>query len=571
MQKAVITGMSNRDVSNYLKLTADLMDLHEENSFKVRAYQSAAFSIERMEATAFDLGESELQAVNGIGKSLAKELTQWFQSGTFSPYESLIAQTPAGVVTMLELKGLGPKKVKVLWKELQITGIDELLDACKSHKIASLKGFGPKTEEAILKAIEEKSAFSSWLHYADAEQLAKRLTVELNKTDFFDRIEPSGALRRKSEVMDALALQVLPSKSYSAPKLADFLKIHYQHEQSGPRNHRFNLSTGQQLELQISNASRWGSDACLNTGSEAHIYHALPSGSIRTKALSKAYEREEEVYAALGLPCFEPECREGFAEFEKHQKGTLDRSIAYGDLKGIIHNHSTYSDGADTVQAMAEACRALGMQYFGIADHSKSAFYARGLDENRVMQQWAEIDQLNTAYSGFKIFKGIESDILADGSLDYAEDMLKEFDYVVASIHSNLRMDIEKATARLIKAIENPYTTLLGHMTGRLLLRREGYPLHIDKVLDACVANGVIVELNADPWRLDIDWRYLGKVEQKGLMISINPDAHETAGLQNMVYGYYCAKKACFPKELVFNTKTLEEVAAYFKSRHGKS
>lgn len=569
MQKAINAGMSNKDVSKYLKLTADLMDLHDENSFKVRAYQSAAYNIERMEESIFEKLEPELQELNGIGKSLAKELFQWFQTGSFTPYETLLSKTPIGVVEMLELKGLGPKKVKSLWQELNINSIDELLDACKTHKIANVKGFGPKTEEAILNAIESRAAFTGWLHYADAEKMAALWIGEFQNSGMFDKIEISGALRRKVEVIERLHFQVIPSQTYSARSFAEKFSFAYDLKQSGPKNHRFTLPHAYKIELQLSSPKRWGSDSCLNTASESHLYRQLNNTSIRVRALTRDFATENEVYESLGLPCFDPECREGFQEFIKHENSGLSRVLQYQDLKGILHNHSTYSDGADSVLAMAKTCKSMGMQYFGIADHSKSAFYARGLEEFRVKQQWDEIDQLNASIKDFHIFKGIESDILPDGRLDYEEELLKGFDYVVASVHSNLRMDEQKATARLIKAIENPFTTILGHMTGRLLLRREGYPLHFEKIFDACVANGVVLELNADPWRLDVDWRLLDQVERKGLMISINPDAHETAGLHNMVYGYYCAKKACFPRELVFNAKTLEEVAAHFRTRHG--
>jgi DNA polymerase (family X) len=285
---------------------------------------------------------------------------------------------------------------------------------------------------------------------------------------------------------------------------------------------------------------------------------------------SEKFNLEEDLYKSLGLQYIEPEMREGFGEVELAREHKIPRLIDYSDLKGILHNHSTYSDGKHTLEEMALYCKELGFEYLGISDHSKTAFYANGLKEFKILEQHKEIDQLNKKLAPFRIFKGIESDILNDGELDYEDAVLASFDFIVASIHSNMKMTEEKATSRLIRAIENPYTTILGHATGRLLLKREAYPIDHKKVIDACSANNVIIEINANPRRLDMDWRWVRYAIEKGIMISINPDAHEKAGYLDMQYGVYMGRKAGLSKELTFNALSLAEIEKQFAAKKKK-
>jgi DNA polymerase (family 10) len=289
--------------------------------------------------------------------------------------------------------------------------------------------------------------------------------------------------------------------------------------------------------------------------------------SILQTAISQSYNTEQAIYQAAGMPYIIPELREGLYEFDLAKENKLNDLIEFKDLKGILHNHSTYSDGKHTLAEMAIYCKELGYEYLGISDHSKAAFYAGGLTEETVRRQHQEIEKLNQQLKPFRIFKGIESDILHDGSLDYENEVLESFDFIVASIHSGLKMDEQKATQRLIKAIENPYTTILGHPTGRLLLRREGYPINHRMVIDACAGNGVVIEINANPWRLDIDWRWLPYALDKGVMISINPDAHEKDGYHDMIYGVHVARKGGLTKHMTFNALPLEAVEKYFKNK----
>lgn len=470
---------------------------------------------------------------------------------------------------MLELKGIGPKKVQSLWKELAITSIEELLDACKTHRVASLKGFGAKTEEAISKAIEAQNSYQGYWLFADLEPLAARILETISKATAWENLEFTGAFRRKVEVLDKVELigSLSTDVDFYHLNWGDLLK--WNESISGPFTLRgFWSSESIPVTLHLCSSIDFVKRQVELTGSAAHIYHKLPSGnSLRDSLLQGHFASEKALYKDNGLSYVDPEMRENYREWIPALRGGIESIIQFEQLKGILHNHSTYSDGRHSVAEMAQRCKDMGYSYFGIADHSKSAFYAGGLQEHEVIKQWQEIERVQDEMPDFKIFKGIESDILADGSLDYGDDILRGFDYIVASVHSVLRMDMQKATNRLIKAIENPFTTILGHPTGRILLRREGYPLDWEKILDACKANQVVVELNADPWRLDIDWRLLGQAIDKEIMISINPDAHEMDGLSNMRFGYYCARKACLPTSLTFNALSSLEIEKVFKSK----
>jgi DNA polymerase (family 10) len=322
------------------------------------------------------------------------------------------------------------------------------------------------------------------------------------------------------------------------------------------------------VEIKLVPEADFYNEVFRNSAADAHLSSAFNGSETLYNLLKKGqFKSEAAVYEKAGLPYIEPEMREGYGELELARENKLPKLLTDADLKGILHNHSTYSDGTHTLEQMAVFCKEQGYEYLGICDHSKSAFYANGLQEGRVMAQHREIEKLNQELAPFKIFKGIESDILNDGALDYEEDILKTFDFVVASVHSNLKMTKDKATERLITAIRNPYTTMLGHPTGRLLLRREGYPIDHKAVIDACAENGVIIEINANPWRLDLDWRWVHYALEKGVMLSINPDAHSTSGYADMRYGVLMGRKGGLSAEMTFNAKSREEVEAYFEQR----
>jgi DNA polymerase (family 10) len=321
------------------------------------------------------------------------------------------------------------------------------------------------------------------------------------------------------------------------------------------------------LDIRFCRPEEFGNKILYYTGNIAHLHQTNENGKSLLELVNQSHKEEAEVYKKFGWPVIIPELREGLFEKEFLQQGKQDDIITIDHIRGILHNHSTYSDGKNSLLEMAENCKNLGYEYFGITDHSQTAVYANGLDESRLEQQAEEIDQLNPGLAPFKIYKGIESDILNDGSLDYPDAVLQTLDFVVASIHFNINMDIEQATRRLITAIENPFTTILGHPTGRQLLVREGYPIDHEKVIDACAQNGVVIEINAHPWRLDMEWRYVHKALERGVMISINPDAHEIAGLQDVLYGVNVARKAGLPRKMTFNAMDVKEMDRYLLKR----
>ena len=534
--------MQNKEIAAAFKLIAQLMELHAENPFKIKSYANAAFKIERLEASLKDLSLDEINGIEGIGKSIGAKIGELLLSGSFKDLEILFEKTPVGVVEMLSIKGVGPKKIGVLWKELQVETMGELLYACHENRLVELSGFGTKTQDSIKKSIEFKIANKGRFHFSGAEIIAKKILDELKKRYKDLPIALTGSIRRKCEIIESVDILVGEER----------LTI------SLPEN-----ELGIKVNFHFCKPEAFYTRLFETTASEKHL-EALKLLGFNAE---KNYASEQDIYHELGLQYIEPEFREGLNEIEKAKTGSLPDLIKLSDLKGIIHVHTTYSDGMHTLKQMAERCRDLGYQYLGITDHSQSAFYANGLKHDRIVAQHQEIDALNKAMAPFKIFKGIESDILNDGSLDYPDEVLQSFDFVIASIHSNLKMDEQKATQRLIRAIENPYTTILGHLTGRLLLSREGYPVDHAAVIDACAKHQVIIELNAHPYRLDIDWRWINYALEKGVKISINPDSHKMEGYADMQYGVNVARKAGLTADMTFNAQSLIAIEEYFDLR----
>ncbi|MFM9028996.1 MAG: DNA polymerase/3'-5' exonuclease PolX, partial [Bacteroidota bacterium] len=392
---------------------------------------------------------------------------------------------------------------------------------------------------------------------------ATRLLQYLEEKQVAEKISFTGSLRRKCEVLESGELIATDEQwDHLSQHISDYLEGQAEVKSTEDRL-RFLSNEGIPVEIIKASRERFEEILFHTTASQQHL------DWLKTNRPEATWTgtNETAIYASVGLPYLEPEFREGMFEDRWLQKGVLPIAVEYVDLKGTLHNHSTYSDGMHTLEEMANYCKSMGFDYLGICDHSQSAFYANGLKPDRILKQHEEIDRLNARLAPFHIFKGIESDILIDGSLDYADDVLASFDFIVASIHSVLRMDKEKATNRIIKAVEHPRTTILGHPTGRLLLAREGYPLDMEKVIDACAANGVVMELNANPYRLDLDWRYIPYALEKGVMISINPDAHRKEGYHDMHYGVCVARKGGLEKQMTFNCFDLETVKAHFKKR----
>ncbi len=530
--------MTTEDIADALELTAKLMELHNENPFKVKAISAAAYKLGKTRLDLNHLSVEELTKIEGIGKSIAEKIHEFTTAGISNELRELNTKTPVGVVDMLGIKGLGPKKVRQLWLELELESVTDLLYACHENRLVELKGFGAKTQQTIIQNIEFKLSNTGKFHYAYAEKIGQPIIDAIRQQT--DLVSFTGPMHRKCEIIEEIDI-LIGDESVDLDAFAtDSIPLNFIH------------------------------------ASEALFYRTLVESSSTPEHLAgigfsllpaKRYQSEQDVYAALGVQYCEPELREGHFEIEKAKSHSLPALVEYSDLKGILHNHSTYSDGMNSLQEMALYCKELGYQYLGICDHSQTAVYADGLKPETVLVQHEEIDRLNQQLFPFKIFKGIESDILSNGELDYEEDMLKRFDFIVASVHANLKMDEAKATARLIKAIENPYTTILGHPTGRLLLGRPGYPIDHKKVIDACAANKVVIELNAHPYRLDIDWRWIPYCLEKGVMISINPDAHQLKGYHDMRYGTYTARKGMLTQENCLNAMDLQTFEHYLNTR----
>jgi DNA polymerase (family 10) len=559
--------MTNSDIADIIKLFANLTELHGGNEFKIKSYNAASFKIDKLLTPLEGKSIEELEKIDGVGKSLASKIYELNQTETFGELKELLEATPQGVIEMMRIKGIGPKKIAMIWKEMGIESIGELLYACRENRLAQAKGFGMKTQQNVIQQIEFIFASAHKFHYAKVEKIAFDLVKHLQAFEETDEVSLTGAIRRKCDTIDALELCIAISgdENNLAQYIAESLNISEIEVHTSTLT--FFINETLPVIIYFCEQDDFIETLFETTAAAKHIelLKSLNADFSFTNASS-----ETEIYSRIGLPFIEPEMREGVAELKWVQNPQRPALIELTDLKGILHNHSTYSDGQNTLEEMAVYCKELGYQYLGICDHSKAAFYAKGMKEETIIQQHVEVDKLNQKLGGdgsFKVFKGIECDILNDGSLDYSNEVLASFDFIVASVHSNLKMTEEKAMNRLLRAIENPYTTILGHPTGRLLLMREGYPVDHAKMIDACAANGVVIEINAHPYRLDLDWRWIDYALNKGVKLSINPDAHEREGYHDMYYGVCAARKGGLFKEMCLNTFTLPEITAYFQSK----
>ncbi|NDC30796.1 MAG: DNA polymerase/3'-5' exonuclease PolX [Bacteroidetes bacterium] len=553
--------MTNSDIADILKHYADLYELHDGNPFKVKQFASASFRVDKMGVTLFGKSIEELEKTEGLNKGLAAKIFEICNTGSFADLNDLLANTPEGVIQIMRIKGIGPKKVAHIWKELGIESIGELLYACKENRLAQAKGFGLKSQLNVIKEIEFIFASANKFHYAKLEPIANLLINDLQKhISGIKQISVSGDMRRRCEIIERI--QITASVA-NRPEAIESISQQPLFSAVLPSERGLSGNYGgYPFDLLMFDDSEFAYQLFLNTATQEHLEQlgTLPQ-SIQN------LNNENEIYTALCMQYIEPEMREGRGEVEKAKSHSLPKLIELIDLKGPLHNHSKWSDGLFTIEEMAKHCISKGYQYLGMGDHSKSAFYANGMKEFQIIEQHKEIDALNAKYPAFKIFKGIECDILYDGSMDYENDVLASFDYVVASVHSILKMTEEKAMQRLIGAIENPHTTILGHPTGRLLLMREGYPIDHKKMIDACVANRVVIEINANPYRLDLDWRWIDYALNKGAMLSINPDAHDLDGFADMYFGTLVARKGGLTKEHCLNAMNVDELTAYFSSK----
>ncbi len=568
--------MDNRALTRAFKLAAQLMELHDENPFKIRAIEGTASALEALSFPVAEVERSGLPDRTGLSKTAAAKVAELLDTGTFSELQRLLEATPPGVVEMLSIKGIGPKKIRSLWRELGIEGTEQLREAAETDQVSKLKGFGKKTQESILEALEFAGQSKGKLLYPQAEALAEDIVQHLRRALKTEQVSVAGEVRRRLETVEVVRVVAATNQPETAHKLLSTMSgLAADPRRSGPFAWRGTAApSGVRVEVLLTSVEDFVTELFLNSAAEAHLTEDLPGAdgsgaatSLRQWARREKFQREEALYERAGLQFIVPELREGLGEIALAAEKKLPRLLEDADLRGSLHNHSTYSDGNHSLRDMATWLRDHQYEYLGICDHSQAAHYANGLSVERVRQQHQEIDQLNAELAPFRIFKGIESDILSDGSLDYPSDVLASFDFVVASVHSNLKMEERKATDRLLRAIENPYCTMLGHPTGRLLLRRQGYPIDYKAVIDACAKHQVIIEINANPWRLDLDWRWVRYALDQGVMLSINPDAHHTDGYADMRYGVLMGRKGLLTKEMTFNTKSVEEAATYFERR----
>ncbi len=568
---------SAKEAAIFIEEYGVLLELSGANAFRVRAYTNAVRTLEMLE-TPLDalIAAGTLGEVKGIGKSVGKLVLEFADTGTATAYEELRASVPDGLLDMLRVPGLGPRKIIAIREALGIEDLDALALACGDGKLAELKGFGKKTQENILKGIEYIRAHRGRFRANVARESTQTLFDTLQALPQTQRIEVAGSLRRAKEtvkdvdfVVSANEPQVISDAFVAHPAVAEITA-------QGETKSSVRLNNGMQVDLRVVPDGEFPYILHHFTGSKEHnvALRARAQGQglkINEYGLYRGEEGVECVdetafFAAMGLAYIPPELREGLGEIEAAAENALPELLTAADIRGMLHVHSTYSDGADSIEAMALAVRERGYDYLGMADHSQAAAYAGGLNVDAVKRQWDEIARLNEKLAPFRIFKGIESDILGDGSLDYTDDILEQFEYIVVSVHSQFNLDRAKMTARIIRAIEHPCATIVGHLTGRLLLDREGYDVDVDQIIEAAARCGVAIEINAHPARLDIDWRHVKKARDHGVQIAINTDAHSTGGLGNLPYGIGIARKGWLRAKDVLNALDCEAIATWFQS-----
>ena len=565
--------MNTGQIAQVLEAVAGLLEFKDENPFKIRAYRNAARAIESFTGDIEQLcRDKKLCDIPGVGKAIEEKITQLINTGRMDYHEELRKEIPEGVVAMCAIPSFGPKKARVVWQQLGITTIDALKKACQEDKLSSLKGFGEKTQKKILEGIEFHSRHAGQFLLSDAMPVAKRLLEYVQGAPTVHRVSIAGSLRRWKEIVKDVDL--LASADDSGKVMSHFVKAPGVVEVIGQGDTKSSvrLASGMQVDLRVVTDAQFPYALAYFTGSKEH--NILVRQVAQKKGLkvneygifegSKLIECTDEAgfYKILGLPYIPPEMRENTGELDYN---ATFQPLELKSLKGVFHTHSTWSDGTAEIEVMAEKARSMGLRYMGLSDHSKAAAYANGLDETRLANQMKVIDSLNKKWSDFRILKGLECDILPNGDLDMTPEMLGQLDFVIGSVHSRFDMPESEMTERVCKAIANPHFDILGHATGRLLLSREGYKLDLGRVLDAAKKHRKIVELNAYPNRLDLDWIHCRRAKEMGVMLSINPDAHSTSDLENIEYGVATARRAWLEEKDVLNTRDVDEVLEILK------
>ena len=526
--------MQNAEIAESFSLLSKLMDIHGENAFRAKSYSTAAYNIDRLTTGLDSIERSAIASLQGIGESSARKIVELLDTGRLKALDDLLSKTPPGILEMLKVKGLGPKKIATVWKDMGIESIGELLYACEENRLMLLKGFGEKTQSNVKEAVEFMLRHKGSFLYAECVDTVAQAEERMSERLPTRRHSVTGEYRRQAPVVTAIEWVTTASA----------MEVLAAWEDAGPHDSEVD---GEDLVLKAE-------------GQPSLVFHVCSDGEFEDRLFRTTASRDflsawdgigDDTPVASEAEAFErrsvafiPAClRETASILDAARQGPLPEPVKESDIRGIIHAHSVWSDGRHTLQSMAEECRARGLEYLVITDHSRSATYAGGLSIDKVREQHAEIDRLNLSLAPFKVFKGIECDILNDGSLDYPDDVLATFEVVIASIHSNLKMSEEKAMHRILSAVENPHTTVLGHMTGRLLLSRPGYPVDHRRVIRACAEHRVAIEVNAHPRRLDIDWQWIPLAMQNGVTLSIDPDAHSVEGFDDIRFGVLASQK----------------------------
>lgn len=572
--------MQKGEVARILQEIALLLNLSGENVFKVRAYENAARTLETFEGDLVTaVSDGSLESIRGIGEAIAEKVTVLVTTGSLPYLDQLRRKFPPGLFELFRIPGLGPKKVRVLYEKLGIASLPALEAACRENRLLDVPGLGAKTQENLLKGIALASAHAEYRLFHEAEGIAGEILAVLEATGLARRLAVAGSFRRKKEIIRDLDFLAATEHPRELAEIFVTMPAVSTVTARGATKASVRLQNGMAADLRLVTEREFPAALVYFTGSKEHNtvlrarakklgfklneYGLFREGSSRPLACSS----EEQIYARLKLDPIAPELREDRGEIDAAERREIPRLVEPEDLRGLFHVHTTESDGADTLSSMLQAVADAGFEYVAITDHSKTAGYAHGLDENRVLRQHEAIAAVQPRFPKLKIYKGTEADILADGSIDFGDEFLKNFDIVIASVHSRFGLSEQEQTRRLVRAVENPRVTILGHPTGRLLLAREGFAVDLHKVIDAAAASGCSIEINASPHRFDLDWRHVRAAVEKGVLLAIDPDAHSVEGLAVWRYGVGIARKGWAKKTDVLNTRTASEVDAWLALR----
>ena len=558
--------MTNASISDLFSLLSKLMDIHQENSFKAKSYANAAFQIDKCAVALATIPHNQIAFQQGIGESSAKKIIEILETGQMAQLNELLAKTPEGILELMKIKGIGPKKIATIWHDLGVESPGELLYACQENRLILYKGFGEKTQQSIQDALEFYFSNQDRYLFAEIEVSAALIEARLSAL-LHQKVWISGSMIRQEEIIEQLEFVVVGTSDEVQKLMAaadDFAFIQVQEITHTILQYRYQTTLNISIHVCDSN-------------SLAEVYFDTSATQEFATAFKEQYKFSSQplsatlpdigIFESLHLPYIPPYVRDQKEIIATITSTSFSEVIQETDIQGVIHAHSTWSDGKFSIEDMAKACREKGYTYLVMSDHSVSSFYARGLSVERIKEQQQEIDALNNKMAPFRIFKSIECDILNEGQLDYSDEVLQSFDVVIASVHQNLKMSEEKAMSRLMRAIENPYTRILGHPTGRLLLSRKGYPIDHKAIIDACKLHDVVIEINANPRRLDLDWRWVRYAKEQGVMVSINPDAHQLSGIDDIRYGVLVAQKALLKKEQNLSSYSLAEFEQFISKR----